>query len=370
MSKPTLIIIGAVPPPVHGVTISTSLVLDNPSLWRRFQMRHVDTSDPRPADTLARWDWQNVRVGLVAAWHLLRLTSRGPRGLVYLPLSGGTPGLMRDALYIHIAAARGWAVAGHLRGGEFHHYFRSLPWPLSWWIRFTMRRLASIGAMGESLKHMFSGVVDDDRVAVVTNGTPDVGFGPFAPRDGDTVLFLSNLRRRKGVLEAMQAARLVLERRPATRFVFAGPFTEDDTEAELRALAAPIAHAVDFVGRVDDEEKNELLRSAGVLLFPPKEPEGHPRVVLEGIAAGIPIVTTDRGAISETVQDGESAFILGDPEPELIAQRLLQLLDDPALRERMGRAARDRYEAEFTQQRADERFADWLVGLAGATDPR
>ena len=111
-------------------------------------------------------------------------------------------------------------------------------------------------------------------------------------------------------------------------------------------------------------EKSRLLASAAVLLFPPVEPEGHPRVVVEALAAGIPVVTTNRGAIGETVVDGESGFVLDEPDPPVLASCVLRLLDDDSLRERQSRAARDRYLSLFTQERADRRLADWLVAVA------
>lgn len=350
------------PPPLHGVTVSTTLVLGNRRLRERFDVRHLDTSDHRSGGNIARWDVMNVVLALRAAARLA-LMVRGRRGLLYLPLSQGTAGLLRDSLLVWVASLRGWTVAGHLRGGEFHLYFASLPRPLANFFRVTLRRVASIGAMGSSLREIFDGLVDPRRVAVVPNGTPDPGV-PAADRDGECVLYLSNLRRRKGVVEAMEAARLVLQARPTARFEFAGPFEDDELRASLEAMAEPFGDRVRFLGKVDAERKTELLATCGVLLFPPVEPEGHPRVVLEGIAAGVPVVATDRGAIAETVVDGESGFVIDQPDPRRLADRVLALLDDPALRERMGAAARDRFEREFSQDRADEKLADWLTSVA------
>ena len=64
--------------------------------------------------------------------------------------------------------------------------------------------------MGESLRAVFEGLVPAERITVVANGTPE--FEPESPiqRDPEHVLFLSHLRRRKGVIEAVEAALLVL----------------------------------------------------------------------------------------------------------------------------------------------------------------
>ena len=85
--------------------------------------------------------------------------------------------------------------------------------------------------------------------------------------------------------------------------------------------------------------------------------------MLEAMSAGLPVVTTDRGAIAETVRDGEGGFVLRDPVPEELAERTCRLLEDSALRERMSEAARRRYLEEFTQEHADRRLAEWLDGI-------
>ena len=100
-----------------------------------------------------------------------------------------------------------------------------------------------------------------------------------------------------------------------------------------------------------------------MLLFPPVEPEGHPRVVLEALAAGLPVITTNRGAIAETVVEGESGFVLDHPVPDELAACVLRLLRDPGLRDRMSKAARSRYEQCYTLDATDAAFADWIDGL-------
>ena len=201
------------------------------------------------------------------------------------------------------------------------------------------------------------------EVAVVRNGTPEPPPSDVEC-DPDHVVFLSNLRRRKGIREAVDAALVVREERPATRFTFAGDWESTELEATMRARVASENGGIVFRPAVHGRDKDALLASASVFLFPPVEPEGHPRVVIEALAAGVPIVTTDRGAIRETVEDGRSGFVLDEPRPELIAHHVLALLEDPSLRERVARAARDRYRAMFTQERADEALADWLSSVA------
>jgi glycosyltransferase involved in cell wall biosynthesis len=357
-----LIVIGPLPPPSHGVSVSTSLVLANPFLRQRFNVSHLDTSDSRSRENIGRWDATNVQLGFRALGRLLSMLQHGP-GVVYLPISQGGGGLLRDSLFIHAAKVRGWRVAVHLRGSELHQVYAESAWPSRLWMRATFARIDSLAVMGESVRGTMEGLLAPARIAVVPNGTPDP-HPNGALRDDSTVLFLSNLRRRKGVLPSLEAALIVVDRHPSARFVFAGDWEDARLERELRQRAARAADRIQFVGSVDGEGKRRLLLSASVLLFPPLLPEGHPRVVLEAMAAGLPVVTTDRGTIAETVPDGEAGFVLAEPTPDALADRILRLLLDDDLRARMSTEARRRYLERFTQEDADRRLADWLTAVA------
>lgn len=362
MTRGQLIVVGPMPPPYHGVTISTSLVLANPGLRERFELVHVDTSDHRARGNIGRWELTNAALALLALLALARRL-RGRPGVVYLPLSQSTPGLLRDSLFVLLASLRGWKVAVHLRGGDFQQFYRRSNPAIRWLIRATLARVDAAAVLGDSLRGVFDGLVPPEKIAVVANGTPAPAATAEA-HDPHHVLFLSNLRRRKGVVQAVDTALLVLRQQPRARFTFVGAWEDGELERELRQKARSANGRIVFHQPASGSEKERLLASAAVLLFPPVEPEGHPRVVLEALAAAVPVVATDRGAIQETVVDGESGFVLADADPAALADRVLRLLEDSAFRERQSRAARDRYLSRFTQERADRRLADWLSDVA------
>jgi glycosyltransferase involved in cell wall biosynthesis len=361
-----LIVIGPVPPPYHGVTVSTGLVLANPVLRERFDhVTHLDTSDRRPADTIGRWDVTNVGLGLVHTTRLLRLTGR-PQGVVYLPLSQALGPFLRDSLFVLAARRRGWRVAAHLRGSEFRSVlYEHRGWLARAYVRFTLRQLNSLAVMGDSLRSVFDGLVAPDRIAAVSNGTPAPAATSDVKRDDWRVLFLSSLRPRKGVSEAVEAALIVLRSEPRARFLFVGDWRDEEYERAVRARAdAAPPGTIEFRDAVTGSEKDALLASAVVFLFPPTAPEGHPRVVLEAMSHGLPIVTTDQGAIRETVADGETGYVLERADPATLAARVLELLCDGERREAMANASRERWRQHFSQERADEVLADWLAGVA------
>jgi glycosyltransferase involved in cell wall biosynthesis len=364
-----LTVIGPLPPPFHGVAVSTSLIVSSPTLNEAFAVRHLDTSDRRAVDTIGRWDVQNVGLGLRHALRLAQMLAAGRRGVVYLPLSQNSGGFLRDSLLIWVAAAARCRVAGHLRGSEFRSAFYGTRGRIMrWWVRTTLARLTSVAVLAPSLRSVFDSLLPAERVAVVPNGTPAMP-APNGTRDPNRVLFFSNLRRRKGLVEAVDAALTVVRDHPQARFLFVGETEEPALLDELHERVAPAAGRIEFRESIAGDEKPHLLAAAGILLFPPNEPEGHPRVVLEAMSAGMAIVTTAQGAIPETVRDGIDGFVLPSSDPALLAASVSRLLDDHDLQARMGAAARLRYETTYTIEATDRRLADWLRDVAyGRTD--
>jgi glycosyltransferase involved in cell wall biosynthesis len=357
-----LVVVGPLPPPYHGVAVSTSLVLQNELLRERFDVQHLDTTDRRSLHNINTWDTANLVLGLGNAVSLAKRLL-GNRGLLYLPISQGTPGFLRDSIFIHLARLARWRVVIHLRGSEFREFYEGSNGLLRIWIKLTMRRVECGAVMGQSVRDVFHGLIPDERISVLPNGSPDLS-PEGAIRDPETVVFLSNLRRRKGIVESVEAALQVIRERPSARFLFVGSWESTELEHDLRERTSHVDGAIRFLPATSGEEKRALLLSSSVFLFPPVEPEGHPRVVVEAISAGLPVVTTNRGAIAETVVDGVSGFVLDDPVPEQLADRLLQLLEDEELKRRMGTAARARYLEHFTQEHADRRLAEWLGKVA------
>lgn len=357
-----LVVVGPLPPPYHGASVSTGLLVSSETLRQRFVLEHVDISDRRDGrSNIGRWDLENVTGGVGGALRLL-VRLRGPRGVVYLPIAQNVPGILRDSLYIHVAALRRWKVAVHLRGSDLGDVYRAQPAAMRLWMRFTLRRVTSMAVMGDSLRPVFDGLMPAERIAVVPNGTPEIAL-PELPTDPQQVLFFSNLRRRKGIIESVDAALRVLREYPTARFVFVGDWEDDELEREVRARAAQAGDQIEFRPAATGDDRLALFASSSMLLFPPVEPEGHPRVVLEALAAGLPVITTNRGAIAETVVEGESGFVLDHPVPDELAACVLRLLRDPGLRDRMSKSARSRYEQCYTLDATDAAFADWIDGL-------
>jgi glycosyltransferase involved in cell wall biosynthesis len=99
-----------------------------------------------------------------------------------------------------------------------------------------------------------------------------------------------------------------------------------------------------------------LLPASDVLLLTSIS-EGIPLTVIEAMAAGRPVVATNVGGVGEIVEDGTTGLLAPSGDDAGLAEHVLRLADDAALRERMGEAGRRRAHALFPESRMHEEYA-------------
>jgi glycosyltransferase involved in cell wall biosynthesis len=154
----------------------------------------------------------------------------------------------------------------------------------------------------------------------------------------------------KGITDLIEAARIVLQRIPEAHFILAG---EGKHRAEYMAMARDLGMERHFTwtGQVQNPVAEGLYTAADVVCQVSRWEEAFGWVIAEAMAAGRPLVATRVGGIPELVTDGVSGFLVPARAPEEIAQRVIQLLEDPALRARMGAAGRQVAEQKFDLER-------------------
>lgn len=157
---------------------------------------------------------------------------------------------------------------------------------------------------------------------------------------GVVALALGRLVPIKGLDVAIEALARVAE--PSVELWIAG---EGPERGALEKLARQRRARVRFFGSVAGERKAELLAAADVLVAPSRDAssgrtEGAPTALLEGAAAGLPIVASAVGGVEEIFTDARNALVVPPEDPAALASALARLATDPELRRRLGRAAR------------------------------
>lgn len=165
------------------------------------------------------------------------------------------------------------------------------------------------------------------------------------------VLLAARMLWDKGVGEYVEAARILRARGASVRMLLIGdPDTSNPASIPRDTLRAwHDSGAVDWLGLRDDVPA--LLQRSHVVCLPSYYREGIPKFLLEGLAAGLPVVTTDTPGCRETVAEGVNGFLVPPRDALALADALDSLISDDKLRKSMGLASRNLAISEFSSER-------------------
>ena len=225
-----------------------------------------------------------------------------------------------------------------------------------WFARRLRREARRIVAVSDAVASWIAEEGLGERVTVVRNGVEPPADPPDqasaraaldAPRDGVLVGFLGGMAVHKGALDLVEATERALAEAPQLRIVMAAYGPPDRVEAVRRRLASSSARdRVHLIPPVDDVFG--LLAAVDVVAFSSVWPDSLPRVVMEAMAAGRPVVAYRTGGVPEMVADGTTGILVEPGDVDGLARGLVELARDEALRRRMGEAAAARARTELS----------------------
>ena len=220
-------------------------------------------------------------------------------------------------------------------------------------VRKTLGGATGALVLGERLKKDLTPYLKTNRLYVLPNAIPDQTGGrvPSRTRDNPTVkiLFLANLIESKGPWEFLQMAREVAARAPHARFILAGPQVDEDFYRRLLDFIAKenLDELVALPGGLYGADKERVFRESDIFVYPSHN-DAFPLVILEAMQWGLPVISSDEGAIPEVVVDGVTGYIVNPRDIAQLTDRVLRLVHDPELRLRMGKAGRQKYEEHYS----------------------
>ena len=174
------------------------------------------------------------------------------------------------------------------------------------------------------------------------------------PADEFRFLLIARLLRDKGIAEYVEAARRVRERHPAARFQLLGPFDPNPAAVSPEEIDEWVKEGtIEYLGETRDVRPFLAQCTAFVL---PSYREGIPRSILEAMAVGRAIITTDAPGCRETVVDGYNGFLVPTRDPSRLAETMALLVANPESTREMGRRSH-----ELVRQKFDVRAVNKLL---------
>jgi glycosyltransferase involved in cell wall biosynthesis len=202
------------------------------------------------------------------------------------------------------------------------------------------RSVATVAACCEAVAQSLRGSVPEERIHVIPNGTEDLGFveRTFEKHRERRLGMIGRIAVDKGQTEFLRAAAQLVERGSRARFVICGAPLFGDRSYYDGVLRMAAGLPVEFLDWQDSVAS--VMRDLDILVMPSQQ-EGMPRVLLEAISAGLPVVAFPVDGIPEVIEDGVTGFLA---RGELI-DKLQEVLDaDPETLRGVARSARRLWE--------------------------
>jgi glycosyltransferase involved in cell wall biosynthesis len=330
--SPMICLVGPLPPPEGGMANQTRQLAE---LLRAegLPVEVVRTNVPYAPRWVA--DWRGLRAIVRLVSYVASLwPAFGRCDVVHLMANSGWAWHLFAVPALWVAWLRGRPVVVNYRGGEAECFLARS----SRLVRFSLCRARIVAVPSGFLRQVFAG--HGVAVEVVPN---IVDLNLFRPRalpaelpDSPHIVVTRNLKAIYDNETAIRALAIVRRTVPACRMSIAGTGAELGRLRQV-AVECGVAGAVAFLGRLEREAIAALYQTADVALNPSRV-DNMPNSLLEALASGVPVVSTDVGGVPYMVENGRNALLVPPQDPQAMAEGVARLLRDRGLARRLASA--------------------------------
>lgn len=368
--KTTILMIGPVAPPVGGMGVSLDNLITS-NLKDGYDIIVLDTTGLR-----TRYGKVSLVSGLFYQFRLvLKLVCvlvRKRPVIVHLHMASFFY-FYRRTIDVFICKLFRKKVIFHLHGGKFIEFYKNSPIVGKLVIRYTLLLSNKVIALSQYWADFISTLTMREKVVVIPNGVAcsdfvrekykkkELGFS----KSRISILFMSPIGKRKGAFDLLEIIPRVVSKAPDVIFIFCGG---EEFQGELGQFLDTVKERdlsgyLRYIGEVSGREKFYYYLSSDIFVLP-SYAENLPNSLLEAMAAALPVVVSDVGAIPEIIKDGSNGFIIKAGDLDAMADRLVILAKDSGLRKSMGESnallIKEKYDMKIIAEKTAELYEELL----------
>jgi glycosyltransferase involved in cell wall biosynthesis len=362
-SKNTMAVIVALPPPIHGSSVMNQLVLDTIKKLEGLEVRHIGFSFSTAVSDIGSMGLLKILKQIAQLVKIFSSVARVRPRVSYLAPAVAEMGAIRDGVLVLLVKCVSPEVIVHLHGRGLSN--AKLGWAAKAFFKLVYSGTHAIH-LSEGLAESIRGVANWRSVTSIPNGVVDSEHNRVKNAESDAtkrLLFLSNFIETKGIGDFLElCCRLKMSGVDYQASVIGAASLElslDDLRLQL--VEKELEGHVDLIGPCYGATKDEIIAKSDVFVFPSYYPnECCPLVVLEAMAAGLPVVAYEIGAVPEMVESGVSGFVTEPRDLAGLHSHVVELLTESNRLDEMSDAARTRYEEFFTREKFKERITNYF----------
>lgn len=343
--KKTICMIGPFPPPINGQSVALDILINSNRIQELYSVVKIDYSPKKYLNKFVKIPYK-ILCNYKMLSQLRKAIRKQEVDIFYLTISSSNQGLLRDYLIaktiFHYNPDAKFVI--HHHGGNFRSFYNKLTGRRKSYVDYYLKHVSCVIVLTEKLRNLFAGLVPDEKIRVVSNGISDSSIVPkndilsriesLSYNRELNIVYLSNMIRTKGYFELLQSAEILLDKKLKFKMTFAGAFKEsNEKELFLEYIRQhELQNVIQYLGVVTGVDKTALLSTNDIFVLPTYYPnEGQPISILEALAAGMVVITTNHGGISDVVKDGYNGVLLESNLPSEIANAITCYNSDRAM---------------------------------------
>lgn len=363
-SKPKILFILHLPPPVHGAAMVGSFINQSDKINNTFECSYINLQTSRSLEDTGKGFFSKLFRFVKLYFKVISTLFKTRYDLCYMTLNTTGAAFYKELVVVILLKL--------FRQNIIYHFHNKGVAAASKKI-INQRLYSYVFKKTKSIllsPHLYRDVkyyVDEKDVYYCPNGIPkSSNTGVRFDKNNNhrcEFLFLSNMIADKGVYDLLEAVCLLKKDHNNFRCHFVGGWSDvtpqifEDYVKSNHLSEIAYAHGPKY-----GYQKNGFFEMADVFVFPTfYHNEAFPLVNLEAMQYGLPIIATPEGGIPDVIIDGVTGFLIPQKSPKLLAAKMKRFIEYPQLRITMGAAGKERFEKLFTLKKFEIRLTDILT---------
>ena len=337
-------ILGPFPPAIGGIATNIQNLLRSP-LNKEFTIVKFRTTSRKHGTVEYSQEKilkKIVRVFFDLLFYLYFLQKESPQ-IVHINTSFGVWAFWRDSMYLVISKIFKKKVLFQIHGGNLNEFWERNFYGTKAIIKQILKIPELIAVLSSVQRRPFEKNGFVAKVKVIPNMIESNKYkkgNNYRARFGISgskivVLFIASLfNKEKGIMELLKSIPPIIKEHNDILFIFVGGGKEKGAMMEF-CRKETLEKYIKFTGYLEQEDIIKILNSSDIFVLP-SYGEGFPLVILEAMAAGLPIISTPVGAIPEVINDGENGFFVKPMDHIALAEKIILLIKNEYLRNELG----------------------------------
>jgi glycosyltransferase involved in cell wall biosynthesis len=368
--KPRILIVGPVPPPYGGIAISIKNLL-NSNLSLYFKMKQLSNSPNRPVKYSGKIDILNINSYFQLILNYIKEVIKFKPNIIQIESSSGISFLKNSTLVLLKFISNAKIILSiHGSGSRFLHFYDGVPLLLKNYIKYVLLKCDAIRLLSNkwmqpfimkfklNYKNIFS-IPNGIETSFINRKQNKLDFG-----NNIIILYLGWIGKKKGTFDLLTVTEILKEKAYNFKILLVGPEMKEGNRKLINDTIRNkgLKNNIKLFKEVKYDKVYLFYNSADIFILP-SYTEGFPLCILEAMASGLPIVSTNVGAIPEVVEEGKNGFLFEPGDIDTIISKIEFLINNKNLRDEIRHNNIEKVKNEFSVDRQVNKFKNLYINL-------